>query len=111
LRLGLAEYRNQNTAEALTKFREAQNAYDLRHAGTAFAWASLAEWQLGRHADARQSLASARQIFDEFLEGNHGDLGRQWIHTAIFEIALREAEQVIGDSTPGRGAEGANPRQ
>ena len=71
----------------------------------------MAEWPLGRHGDAQQSLARARQIFDEVPEGSHGDLGRWWIRTAIFEIALREAEQVIGDSTPGRGAEGANPIQ
>jgi hypothetical protein len=95
LALGMAEYRNGHFAEALAALEVARGAFNLNCAGTANAFAALAEWQLGHKEAAKRHLQAAEAALKQVVDGSHGDLGNYWTATATLEIALNEARSRV----------------
>jgi hypothetical protein len=101
---GMADYRSGKDEKALTWLRRCRRAGNWYSSITALAFEAMT-WQRLRQPDkAREALGQADAMYRdlrEHLAGSpSGPLGSMWVDLLIFQIARREAGQVVGVPPP-----------
>jgi tetratricopeptide (TPR) repeat protein len=101
---GMAAYRTGKDDEALLWLKRCQDAGNPLSATTALAFAAMSLQRLGRPDEAKTALGRADALFRDLrarLAGSpSGPLGPQWVDVLIFQIARREAGQVVNLPAP-----------
>jgi hypothetical protein len=101
---GMAAYRMGNDVEALDWLNRCKRARNLRTLTTALVFEAMTLQRRGRPDDARAALGHADDFFRELrrrLTGSpSGWHGSQWVDVLVFEIARREAGQVVNLPEP-----------
>jgi WD40 repeat protein/serine/threonine protein kinase/Tfp pilus assembly protein PilF len=73
---------------------------------------SLAYHQLNEIEKARAALADATKIMDHQLpKAGSGDLGGGWVDWVFCQVVRREAQRLIGESTPGQSKQNPDRRR
>jgi serine/threonine protein kinase len=97
--VGMVLYRLGETGRALEMLATATKDQYHDCSVSAKAYASLAAWKEGRHEEARKWRVQAEEGFRTRAAAGQGVLGRRWWHLAATDLALKEARELMGDSS------------
>jgi tetratricopeptide (TPR) repeat protein len=101
---GMAAYRTGKDDEALVWLKRCQDAGNPLSATTALAFEAMTLHRLDRPAEAKAALGRAdalyRDLRTRLAASPSGPLGPQWVDVLIFQIARREAGQVVNLPAP-----------
>jgi serine/threonine protein kinase len=101
---GMSAYRQDEWEEALQWLQKSLVGGDNYRFITAHTYRAMSLWKLGRHEKARQALMQADQAYEDLKavlkRNNLPWLGNSWHDVFLYELARKEAEELMSRGAP-----------